>query len=349
MIVNIAYPSTHHRTAGVLVLYEFANGLARRDHEVHFIHGPAWPDRVNDVADLPDFDFDRRVSHHIVDSLEDPSLPDGDVIVGLNTPGRLGLPVAVVQGFKMISEEWEKQAFRARAPKICVAKWLVDVGLSYGVPREQLLYVPLGLDHETFAVRTSPGDRRYDVAVLYNGHPQKGWNVALRALHELRRRRPGITGVIFGIHPPPDTPPDGFELVRAPSRRSLADDVYNASKVFVQPSRHEGFGYTAVEAMACGAALVTTDNGGSRDYAIPDETAWVVEVNDAMGLAEGVLTLLEDTELRTRLATAGEKLVRRFDWELTAEALEGHLERYIADPDAFRRPPADTYVREGSE
>ena len=55
-----------------------------------------------------------------------------------------------------------------------------------------------------------------------------------------------------------------------------------------------------IEAMACGAALVTTDNGGSRDYAFDGTTALVADVGDAARLTEHVVTLLRDDALRVR-------------------------------------------------
>ena len=51
---------------------------------------------------------------------------------------------------------------------------------------------------------------------------------------------------------------------------------YDAAQVFVVGSWFEGFCQPGLEAMACGVPLVTTDNGGCREYAIDGETALVV-------------------------------------------------------------------------
>lgn len=346
MIVNFIYPSSHHRTGGVIVLYEWANALARRGHEVHFIHGPRTQYRIDRLDELPPFRFEDEVRHHIVDSLDDPGPPDGDIVMlAPGAPPRLGLEVAVVQGHRMFLEEIERELFRLPAPKVCVASWLVDVGRGYGVPSEQLWYVPLGIDHEVFAVRTPLDARTIDVAMLFHPHREKGYRIGLAALRELMRRRPGVRAVVFGMNEPGKRPPAGVEFVRGVTERRLADEIYNASRVFMQPSHHEGFGYTAVEAMACGSALVSTDNGGSRDYAVNGETALVVPPGDAEGLAACVDRLLDDDDLRVRLATAGERHVRRFDWDVSAQMLEAYFERYLADPAAFRREPGEE-VRE---
>ena len=260
-------------------------------------------------------------------------------------PARLGLPVGIVQGYRMLAEEVELGLFRAPLPKVCVARWLLDVVARHGAPAEQLLYVPLGIDHDVFAARTPQAARSYDVAMLSHPHREKGLVVGIEMLEALRARRAGLRAVVFGMDPPARALPEGVEFWQAPDHATLAEQIYNQTRVFVQPSFHEGFGYTAVEAMACGCALVSTDNGGSRDYARQGETALVVAPGDGVALADAADQLLRDDERRERLAAAGARLVRdRFDWDHTAAVLEGHLESYVADPPRYRRPPADVAV-----
>ncbi len=322
------------------MIYEFANALARRGHEVHFVHGPKWPNRVDSVDAIP-FSFTPGMHHHFVDTIDDPGVPDGDVVFA-PTSARLGYQVVLVQGFRLIGPEWDTASFRARAPKVCVASWLVEVGRWYGVPDEQLIHVPMGLDHELFSVRTPLEERSIDVAVLYHSAPEKGWDVALPALWELSRLRPGTRVTVFSlVGHPPEALPDDVEVVLHLDQRRLADQVYNRSRILMQASRHEGFGLTAIEAMACGAALVTTDCGGSRDYALPDETAIVVAPGDAAGLAAGADSLLRDDARRIDLARRGARLAREFDWDRSGELLEAFLERYLADPSSFQRPPGE--------
>lgn len=340
MIVCIAYPSSHHRAGGVTMLYEFANALARRGHEVHFIHGPKWEWRVERVEEIP-FAFDPAVHHHFVDTVADPGLPRGDVAFGTEER-RLGQPAHFVQGFRLTGAWMDRTTFHGVGPKICVATWLLDVGRSYGVPEEQLVHVPMGLDHELFADRTPQSGRTIDVAMLHHPSREKGWDVGRAVLGELRRRRPGLRATVFTMARVPSEPlPDGVQMLVDLEQRELADDVYNASRVFVQTSHHEGFGLTALEAMACGAALVTTDCGGSRDYARPDETAIVVPAGDVAGLADSVEALLDDVDRRSALATVGARSAFRFDWDCSGELLEAFLERYLADPEAFQRPPGE--------
>ncbi len=340
MIVSFSYPSPPRFGGGLAALFAYADGLARRGHEVHFIHGPAFPERITSVDEITWHRFDPGVVHHVVDRIDDPSLPSGDIVFQPDAPRRLGQPVVLIQGYQLLSAALERPGFRAACPKVCVAGWLRDVGVAWGSPPEQLWHVPPGIDVDRFRLRTPLSERPIDVAMLYSDHPVKGGADGLEALTEVRRTHPDLRVVLFGMAPAGPLP--GWATFRhALDHRTLATEVYSRARVFLQPSRREGFGLTAVEAMACGAALVTTDNGGSRDYARHGDTALVVPPRAPHDLGVAVATLLDDEDRRLRLARAGAELASTFTWDRAAERLERHLLDYLVDPTALQRPPTD--------
>jgi len=78
-----------------------------------------------------------------------------------------------------------------------------------------------------------------------------------------------------------------------------------------------------MEAMACGAALVTYDNGGCRDYARDGETALVAPRRDMSALAARLERLATDPTARAAIATAGQRFVTRaFDWDAAVTRME---------------------------
>jgi L-malate glycosyltransferase len=104
--------------------------------------------------------------------------------------------------------------------------------------------------------------------------------------------------------------------------------LYSGSDVYLCPSWDEGLGMPSMEAMACGAALVTYDNGGSRDYARDGETALVAPRRDVSALASALERILADGTLRHRIAAAGSAFVRaEFDWERAVTRMENLLAR----------------------
>jgi hypothetical protein len=339
--VNVTFfvRSAPFPVGGHTALYEYANGLSRRGHRVCIVHG-RWEHSdtatITDLDELSWFTFEPGVEHEIARERTPARLPDADVIVGYARGGpAAGAPVGVVQGYKMLPAAIEDRTFRAPRPKICVARWLVDVGTSKGVPARQLVHVPLGIHHDTYRVLTPIESRPSQVAMLYNPHHQKGPELGLAALAEVQRRVPGVTVRVFGSGVPAHPMPPGVTYERLPARDVIVGEIYNASRVFVCSSLVEGFGLSSVEAMACGCALATTDNGGSEDYAFHGRTALCSEPGDLSALVESVATLLTDDERRTAIARRGVEQARSFQWDESARLLEAFFESYRADPAAY--------------
>jgi glycosyltransferase involved in cell wall biosynthesis len=337
MIVTFVCPSAPHPIGGVTALYEFANGLARRGHDVHLVHAPFFRNRIASLDDLAWFRFEPTVHHHLLEP-GDP-MPAADICFGTSGDPIHGLPVVLVQGFEMLHIGLERAGFRTRALKVCIASWLVEVGERFGVPAEQFEVVHMGIDHSRYRVMIPPEDRGPVVGMLYSTHEAKGSDMGLAALARVREQVPNLEVLAFGTSAPSEPLPPWVDLTIDPDQEVLVRNLYNRCAVFVQPSHREGFGFTAVEAMACGAALATTDNGGSRDYAYPDRTALISPPGDADALAANVVALLRQRELRLRLAHAGRDLVTTFTWDQAAADLEACLERYLADPEAYQHEP----------
>jgi glycosyltransferase involved in cell wall biosynthesis len=97
--------------------------------------------------------------------------------------------------------------------------------------------------------------------------------------------------------------------------------LYSEAQVFLLPSRAEGWGLPAAEAMASGAAVVTAANGGTEDFAISEVTALVVPPANPRAMAAAVLRILGDIELRNRLATAGAAMAGAMTWDRAFQEL----------------------------
>jgi len=73
------------------------------------------------------------------------------------------------------------------------------------------------------------------------------------------------------------------------------------SDIFVLPTYHEGFGIVYLEAMYCGLPIITTDNGGHRDFIVHNQNGFLVPVGNVDALAEKITYLLENKEVRERI------------------------------------------------
>ena len=198
------------------------------------------------------------------------------------------------------------------------------------------MFVPYGLKHEKYRLVSPIEERPPLVSMAYHSHLPKGSAQGLAALSEVRKRVPEVEATVFSRMAPVHETPPWMTVATNPPQEFIVNEIYNRSRIFLCSSRVEGFGLPCIEAMACGAALVTTSNGGSDDYAIHGETALVCEPDDVTAMADHIERLLRDDELRIRLAKQGAQYVRQtFDWDVSAEQLETFLNEYAADPGRY--------------
>ncbi len=219
-----------------------------------------------------------------------------------------------------------------------MSRWLVDVGLDLAVPTPQLVHVPLAIRHDEFRVTTPVDERPTTMSFLYNSHARKGPEMALSVMHAVHDQRPDVKIVAFSATDPLHRIPTWVDLRIDPAKSGLIEDIYNRSRIFLCTSDIEGFGLPGLEAMACGAALATTDNGGSRDYADHQRTALVSPPGDTQAMVDHVVRLLDDEGARVELARAGVDHASEYRWERSGSLLEEFLGHYLDDPVAHGRP-----------
>ena len=174
--------------------------------------------------------------------------------------------------------------------------------------------------------------------------PQKGTDRFVRAMIAHLPQHPGWSAAVMGgVTPDFRSFRDGLvEEVRA---AGLADRIrflpeaegfsiapwFQALDLYVAPQRHEGFGLTPLEAMACGVPVVATDAGAAGELVVPDATGLVVPRADDAALEAAIGRALADDAARTRWAAAGpDHVARHFRIEDEAAALVALYRRLLA-------------------
>jgi glycosyltransferase involved in cell wall biosynthesis len=170
-----------------------------------------------------------------------------------------------------------------------------------------------GINLDLFYPRVRPATSAMTIlAMMRYGQRHRGYDIVLAVLEQVARRFPDVRLVLFGTD---DLSKANIPFPFENAGRQEPEDLpalYSQADIFLELSRHHGFGRTGIEAMACGAACVLSDSGGIRDYARHGENALIVPVTDVTAATEAVCQLVESPALRDRLVLNGFKTATRW-------------------------------------
>jgi glycosyltransferase involved in cell wall biosynthesis len=198
-----------------------------------------------------------------------------------------------------------------------------DLSRFYGVPGGRIAVVHSGVD-----ARMRPQDPSRVAQVLerlkiggayflYVGrnHPRKNLTMLRRAFDEARRRGLDAELVLAG---------PGHDVASAGSATVLpyvpADDLpalYAGAIALTLPSRFEGFGFPALEAMACGTAVIASTAGALPE--IVGTAGVLLSPDDAGAWSQAMLELASDGALQRRLIESGRARSAEFSWGNAAD------------------------------
>lgn len=200
---------------------------------------------------------------------------------------------------------------------LAVSPSVADSLAACGVPRAKIQVVPNGINVARYAQAAQERaaarnafklpDNAFVVAAAARLSREKGMDTLLQAAGE----RSGMTFLIAG-----DGPQRGALSRQKPSNAHLLgrlDDILSllsAADVIAIPSRREGQGIVALEAMAAGVPIVASRIGGLSDMLTDGETALLVPPDDPDALAAAFSRLKSDSRLRGKLVENAAPLVR---------------------------------------
>ena len=123
--------------------------------------------------------------------------------------------------------------------------------------------------------------------------------------------------------------------------------LFSGATALVYPSLLEGFGLPIVEAMACGAPVITSNNSSMKEVA--KDAAVLVDPRNVREMTDALVRVAEDEGLRKELSRRGLLRAKEFSWERTAE-LTREVYREVLRPStaASRRPerPGEGHIRD---
>jgi glycosyltransferase involved in cell wall biosynthesis len=219
---------------------------------------------------------------------------------------------------------------RAVAISRAVERCLLDAG----VPREKVALIPSAVDpaalrpsRDRAALRRDAGlsDDTLCLLALASLDRRKGIDVLLEAVRRLPRELP-VRCWIAGDGPERvalerlAASPELRERVRLLGRREDRADLLAICDALVLPSRREGLGVAALEAMACSRPVVASRVGGLAEAVVDGGTGLLVPPDEPKALTDALLRLASEPGLRARLAAGG-----------PARIAQGHLPEQMTE------------------
>jgi D-inositol-3-phosphate glycosyltransferase len=212
------------------------------------------------------------------------------------------------------------------------SKFMRDSAINYyGIDRDKITVIANGVDLERFSKCEREFSLDGDPAILYLGLLTriKGPEILVQAIDKIRSELPNVKLHIVGHSDTKDLLDlrrliwwkelDKYVVFHGEARGSMVPCYYKSADIFVLPSRHEGFGITALEAMASGTPIIASDIGSLREIISDGKDGLLFKSGDAEALSAAICTMYRDPGLREKLSQAALKRVREYDWDKIAE------------------------------
>ena len=341
-------------SGGFKVVYEYANRLVARGHNVNVIHprrlkfpppekltprkrvqiARIWFREIRSEPVIHWHRVDPRVRLLYVPSSDSSYIPDGDILFAtawhtvrsvMECPISKGEKCYLIQHYEtfqgpqnLVDETW-----RSPLRKVVVSKWLADLSETLG--SGEVVHIPIGIDHQVYRVLNPIAQRPRQIAMMFSHVPFKRSADGIRALEIAKQHFADLQVILFGVSRRRPAIPGWMTYLNDPPQQHLVENVLNTSSIVLSPSLAEGFGLPPAEGAACGCAMVATDSGGVRDFIIHGKTGLLSPPEDPEALARNLCLLLANDDLRVRLAQAGRNFVAGLNWEHSADLLESFL------------------------
>ncbi len=333
------------RSGGVRVTVEMANCLLKRGHDVRIIY---YRPALYTPAGL------KRQASHVyrqsrfdnadwVDSfkgvtapfnkLEDVSYPSAEIVISVGVffvPYLLELKADVykVQYCHGLPGD-EMDPLRAfldyRIPTISVSEALVET-LEKHSGQKVLGVVPNGIDSENYY--TDARLARNGIGTIYDVAYEKAPEDTIELLRRIRKRWPSMPQYVFGkAKRPRGIGSDSY--FRFPSV-AMGRELYNRSKIWLVTSRREGFGLPVLEAMACGALVISTRHDNAASLIKHGENGFLVDVGDHAGFMRYIEFVLNNEDVRQRITRQAYMTVKKYTWQSAAKKMVGCLRKVVS-------------------
>lgn len=210
--------------------------------------------------------------------------------------------------------------------------------IASGIPAEKIEVIPPGVEIPArlptpslrAQARARWGFANDDFVIGHAGAftKEKGQDVALEAGRLVAPRVPHARMLLVGDGPERHNQTEGIALL--PGFLDNLTEFYAALDLFIMPSRSEGWGLAALEAMANGLPVIATDVGGLRELVVPGQTGWLTPPDSPQALADAIEAAAVNPSLRCECGRNARERAAHFSMQRTVELTEQFYARFAA-------------------
>lgn len=225
-----------------------------------------------------------------------------------------------------------------------------DIAQEFGRPAEKIQVIANGVDTNIFKPRSDIARKPFQlITTASSDQPLKGLSVLLQALHQLQNNYPQINLTVIGKLNPGGSTEKELQSLQLAEKVNFVSELsreeivalYAEATMAIVPSRYEGFGLPALEAMACGTPLICS-NGGALPEVV-GEAAFVVPAGDVDALKLAITNFLIDEKLRQHYAAAGLQYANQhYRWEVIAGQLADYYYQLLPPEERHTTLPTAT-------
>lgn len=352
MTIYFLVPSTGCKAnGGIRIIYEHANRLQERGHDVCLWHIAQFPtDRwrsfprriynyLREGHDRPNFPGWFKINEGVRREYRfDACIPDiqpSDKLVATYFKTHDIIPEEVlikrdcyylIQALETLYAPLDhlQRQWKSPSKNIAIARWLEDLVEDVAGHCD---FVPNAFNFDFFKQEGVKEYPQKPVILFYSMlDPTKGSATSVDGLNLLHERGVDFDLVSFG-----NQNPAALGLRRPcehhhrPTQEALRK-LYRRSSIFLSSSTTEGWGLTIGEATACGAALVVSDAEGHFEFAQPESSALFFQRGNAEQLADLLAKLAADPAWQRELVRNAQADLAPFTWERAVDEMEKALQ-----------------------
>ena len=324
-------------SGGVRVTAIMARLLLARGYNVRIVHPTRWRQIWSDPSGITDHlkppggwlrTFPGNVETYA--NINRLTFRSGEIVIGVGTytigdlqriRSRDVIKVRYNHGLPARMTAKARAAWSLPLPTITVSPTLVpQLEALSGLPVQAV--IPNGIDlAEYYPV---PGTPRDAIGTIFSLHPNKAPDDIIRLLDGVRTTFPDVPRLVFSTEPRPSAL-TSCHYERTPSVTRVRE-LYSRSIAWLLASHNEGLPAPMLEAMACGAVAISTDNDGSLAVIRDGVNGLIVPRGDITAFLDRIHRVRNDAKLRERLTRGGYETVARFTWEKAVTRMQAFLD-----------------------